>query len=304
MQARAHYLAAVNRARNYIDANLAGDTSLPTLAGIAGFSSFHFHRVFFEATGETLHALVMRVRLERAIVLLRAAPGKSLTSIAAEVGFGSSSSLSRAFAQRFGVKASSLRSNSAMHAFLAQLRPAQPTALPSQTPALEQSHAALGPSLRIENWPAVPLAYVRVTGAYLDPAALVAAYRKIEDWADAQGLDSAASRLIGMSMDDPAVVPLAKCRYDFCRESNIKPLVRSGISHDTLPANTWAVLPCKGDLAAVERCWNYLFREWLPASGWQPAALPALEVFHGRPEQLGWEQFDLDCCLPLAPFYP
>lgn len=297
MHAQPHYLAAINRVLDWIQTNLAGDTSLQTLAAVAGFSSFHFHRVFVAITGETVHAMVMRLRLERALALIRRTPHKSLTSIALESGFGSSSTMARAFAQRYGVKPSVLRSEPEWQHFLAQQRPEKPS-----VSAPPPSHPPMHATPRIEHWPALPIAYVRVFGAYLKPDALVAAYRQIEDWADERAIDRAHSRLIGMSIDDPAVVPLAKCRYDFCRETPLKEKARRGIHHRILPASSWAILPCQGDLASVDRSWSYLFGQWLPASAWQPANLPALEVFHRRPEEIGWENFDLDCCVPVEAF--
>lgn len=297
MHAHPHYLAGINRVLDWLQTHLAGDTSLQKLAEVAGFSSFHFHRLFVAITGETVHAVVMRLRLERALALIRRTPRKSLTSIALESGFGSSSTMARAFAQRYGLRPSTLRSESAWQHFLAQQRPEQPR-------VSQQPHPSVHATPRIEAWPALPLAYVRVFGAYLKPEALVAAYRQIEDWADERAIERSHSRLIGMSIDDPAVVPLAQCRYDFCRETSLKEKARRGIQHRVLPASHWAILPCKGDLACVDRTWNDLFEHWLPASAWQPANLPALEVFHRRPEEIGWENFDLDCCVPIEPFCP
>lgn len=296
LHAHPHYIAAINRVLDWIETHLAEDVSLQKLADVAGFSSFHFHRLFVASTGETVHALVMRLREARALALIRHAPFKSLTSIALESGFGSSSNLARTFARRYNVKPSALRSREAWTSFLMQRRPEA-----SISSAQSQAPASVLTAPRIEQWPALPLAYVRVFAAYLNPGALVAAYRQIEDWADARAIERGQSRLIGMSIDDPAVVPLAKCRYDFCRETTVREKASAGIHHRILPASRWAVLPCQGDLEQVDQSWRYLFAEWLPRSGWQPANLPALEVFHRRPEEIGWQNFDLDCCLPIEP---
>jgi AraC family transcriptional regulator len=296
------YRERINLAVDYVRRNIAEDTSLETLARVAGFSAFHFHRVFSEATGETIHTHVTRVRFERAIALMRGAPNKSLTSIAHESGFASSSNFSRKFAQRFGIKPSSLRGEKAMQRFLQSLRQSvQDVVRHDQKSEASVDYEKLHRGVRIESWPALSMAYVRVTGGYLKPDALVAGYLRIEDWADAQPIPRQGSRLVGMSIDDPAVVPLAKCRYDFCRETAVKPKARSGVNHITLPACRWAILACRGDLSEVDRCWTFLFREWLPQSGWQPAAIPALEVFHRRPQEIGWDQFEMDCCVPIEP---
>jgi len=38
----------------------------------------------------------------------------------------------------------------------------------------------------------------------------------------------------------------------------------------------------------------------LPASRYEPANMPAFEVFARTPEEIGWETFDLYCCLPIV----
>jgi AraC family transcriptional regulator len=53
--------------------------------------------------GETLHAFVRRLRLERALHLMSHDRRRSLTEIALACGFASSSDFSRSFKQRYGV---------------------------------------------------------------------------------------------------------------------------------------------------------------------------------------------------------
>jgi DNA gyrase inhibitor GyrI len=38
-------------------------------------------------------------------------------------------------------------------------------------------------------------------------------------------------------------------------------------------------LHCVGDLAHVDRVWHYLYRIWLPSGAYEPADLPAMEMF-------------------------
>ena len=73
-----------------------------TSAAAAGFSSFHFHRVFKSLLGETLNQFVKRLRLERALYLMSHAPNRSLTDVALGCGFSSSSDFSRSFKQCYG----------------------------------------------------------------------------------------------------------------------------------------------------------------------------------------------------------
>jgi DNA gyrase inhibitor GyrI len=133
--------------------------------------------------------------------------------------------------------------------------------------------------------------------------------------------------IIGMSQDDPAITPSEKCRYDmgvaFQEEAEKKGIVgeilrsrqragRSllmpdraeceafGLTTREFEAETIAVIHCVGDISLVGYAWQYLFRIWLPASGYQPANMPAFEVFARTPEEIGWETFDLYACLPIV----
>lgn len=97
------YVERVNRAIDYILCNLDQPLQLEVVARVAFFSPFHFHRVFQSLLGETLNHFVKRLRLERALFILSHGRERSLTDIALECGFASSSDFSRSFKQRYGV---------------------------------------------------------------------------------------------------------------------------------------------------------------------------------------------------------
>jgi AraC family transcriptional regulator len=94
------YRARINRVIKAIIRNPDGDWTTEALAGLAGISAFHFHRIFRALTGETMFAFVQRRKLLRALELID--EGRfTLTEIALECGFDSGSSLSRAFRKHF-----------------------------------------------------------------------------------------------------------------------------------------------------------------------------------------------------------
>jgi AraC family transcriptional regulator len=64
------------------------DWTTERLAGLAGISAFHFHRLFRALTGETMFAFLQRRRLLCAIELI-GEDRFSLTGIALECGFDS-----------------------------------------------------------------------------------------------------------------------------------------------------------------------------------------------------------------------
>jgi AraC family transcriptional regulator len=49
--ARAEYVARINRVMDHIERHLDARLSLDELAAVAGFSPFHFHRVFAAMVG-------------------------------------------------------------------------------------------------------------------------------------------------------------------------------------------------------------------------------------------------------------
>jgi AraC family transcriptional regulator len=83
-----------------IDADLAGDLSVPVLAAV-GISPDHFARLFRRASGVTPHDFIVRRRVERARDLLRAG-GRSIAEVAHDVGFADQSHLTRHFGRLLG----------------------------------------------------------------------------------------------------------------------------------------------------------------------------------------------------------
>lgn len=292
------YLERINQAIDWISANLDDDLSLQRVAAAAHFSPFHFHRIFKILTGESLLQFVTRLRLERALFLMRSAP-RSLTDVAVACGLGTSSSFTRTFRKHFGVAPSAAD----LDLLLRERKIGQdaPAGMHYFMKPFPVEEAPDDMRVRIERFGPLKLAYVRVVGSYLKPEELKSAFHRLEDWARRSGIDRQRSLLIGMSMDDPEIVPLAKCRYDFCRTVEVAPRPREGISFTTLRACDWAICHIHGDIAKFDRAYNYLFKHWLPGSGYQPAPLPGMEIFRSHPDDIGWETFDIDACIPIMP---
>ena len=92
----------LQRVLDYICANLKSDMSLEDIAGIAGYSAFHFARKFTLAVGIPPHRYIARMRLENAMAELEAAK-LSLAEIAFNAHFSSQASFTRAFHRATGM---------------------------------------------------------------------------------------------------------------------------------------------------------------------------------------------------------
>jgi AraC family transcriptional regulator len=88
-------------AAHYIERNATEPVSLDDVAQAIGVSSFHLLRIFRRAIGVTPHQYLMRVRLLRAMALLRDT-GKSITVVAYEAGWSDLSNFTRTFGRDVG----------------------------------------------------------------------------------------------------------------------------------------------------------------------------------------------------------
>jgi len=54
----------------------------------------------------------------------------------------------------------------------------------------------------------------------------------------------------------------------------------AGLSLKTIPAATWAVFPCVGPIpGSIQNVFQRIFQEWFPATGYEHAGLPEMEVY-------------------------
>src|SRR6202166_3633145 len=92
----------LRRVLDYIAANIKDDITLVNLAGVAGYSPFHFARKFSLAMGISPQRYISRIRLENAMAELAA--GKlPLAQIALNAQFSSQASFTRAFHRATGM---------------------------------------------------------------------------------------------------------------------------------------------------------------------------------------------------------
>ena len=80
----------------------ASTVDLAAMARVAGMSPFHFARSFRRAFGQTPHAWLTEVRLQRAKMLLSRS-GTHVTDVCFDVGFSSLGSFSALFARHVGL---------------------------------------------------------------------------------------------------------------------------------------------------------------------------------------------------------
>ncbi len=295
------YIDRVNRAIDFILRNLDQSLKLEVVARAACFSPFHFHRIFRSLIGESLAEFVKRVRLERALALmsrknLATRRTQSLTEIAFECGFGSSSDFSRCFKQRYGVPPSEFDVDS----FRMQRREEWQTAVtePEHRHLLDRLEPGANPDgfeVRLRHLPPRCVAYIRVLDSYR-PGAVARAAEQLVQWAEARGL--ADGQWLGYMWDDPEIVDHQNCRYDVGLEvPEVTP--RGDVGRIEFPAMQVAEVEIRGAIDLEMRALDWLYGTWLPASGFVPTEQPGFEAWMGRPFAHGTEYFELIAQLPV-----
>lgn len=86
----------INSVCNYIDENFTSELTINKLAKIAGYSTFHFSRLFKEYKNQTVYSYIIHRRVMYAETLLMM-PELNITQVATSCGFESISTFNRVF---------------------------------------------------------------------------------------------------------------------------------------------------------------------------------------------------------------
>ncbi len=289
------YVERVNRAIDYVISRLASPLRLAQVARAAQLSPFHFHRVFQALVGETLASFVKRLRLERALVRMAHRPA-SLTAIALECGFSSSSDFSRCFKKRFGVPPRSFDMHTWRETHNADIEAA--AAAPAARERLLRLPAGQNPDgfrVTLRELPARTVSYIRVLNPYRGDAVPRAARRLIA-WAQRRGL--AAGQWLGYQWDHPEFVALEDCQYHVGVETPA-PCAGGEVGTFRFPAMTVAEVTLRGGIDLELRALQWLYGTWLPRSRYVPDDQPCFEAWLGLPFAHGMEHFELRAQLPV-----
>ena len=303
---RSEYESRMHRVVETIDRQLDRPLDLATLAEVAHFSPFHFHRLFAAWMGETLGDYLRRRRVEVAAMRLVAQPRVTVLQTALAVGFGSAEAFTRAFNARFGCSPSAWRKQQAKRPFAdsnlgqADRKMSQADAgIASEHDGSRKPESETIMKVKLVDRKPVTVAYLRHLGPYGDPISRF--------WQDTYYPWAVTNNLLeqpryGISHDDPSITTPEQCRYDACAE--VPPnFAASGKSFKTtIPGGKYAILGFNGAADQVGEAWAALLREWLPSSGLQLDARPCFEHYPKGAEydpQSG--AFECEICIPVAP---
>jgi len=293
-RSQAEYNKRMHAVIEYVDRHLDEDLDLATLAGVAHFSEFHFHRLFRALTGEVLGDYLRRRRLEVAATRLHAQHGVPVLQIALGVGFGSAEAFARAFRARFQCSPTQWRNSKRNQ----MARKGDQATKNGKRKAGGSNQKESVMNVKLIDREPVQVAYLRHTGAYGPPLGKFW-METVAPWMATNGLFG--RERFGISLDDPAVTKPAQCRYDACVQSAEGEVLTGSPQHKKIPGGKYACLPFEGTGAEIGAAWDSLLRDWLPKSGLQLDARPFFEHYpvDGRYDPKTG-RFTCNICVPVA----
>ncbi|NRB67114.1 MAG: GyrI-like domain-containing protein [Vibrio sp.] len=285
------HIFRINDVLYHIHKDISKPLLAKELADIAAYSEQHFHRVFKQVVGESIHQYIRRTRMEYAANQLMFEPHSSVLDIANKCGFHSVSSFSRAFKSTFSVSPGEWRKHEQQNI---------------DKPYLKDPEIAAGyhrvakkslPEPKIIETPDRLAAYIRHVGY---SRTVKNAWRVLTSWAGSEGRDT--SRQYGLHHSNPALVELDNCRYVACIEIDTQIKVRGIVNQLVIPGGLHAVFRLTGVYGELLPQISKVHEQWLPESGFKLGPTPAYVHYHRNHFLHEDEHFELDFYLPIS-FY-
>ncbi len=322
-QRRHMYVVGINRAMDYIEANLGQDLSLAKIASAAGFSKYHFHRLFGAITGETLNRFIKRIRVEKAAAKLKGNPGTSITEIALDCGFSGSAAFARVFKEYFGMSAGEWRDAGCPDQ--SKIRKTESNSSESMRNNWKEYPVSIchlgdvtyNPQWRIEmtdnandikvdvtDMDELNVVYVRHVGPYAGQSEVFEGMiERLMAWAGPRGLIRfPETRMLSVYHDDPDITEEDKLRTSMCLTVPEGTPVDGEVGTMKVSGGKYAVAHCEiTDPKEYGKAWEALMGSWMPESGYQPADGVCYELYQNDPKQHPEGHALIDLCVPVKP---
>ncbi|MEM7184342.1 MAG: AraC family transcriptional regulator [Spirochaetota bacterium] len=310
------YQNRINRVIDFIEKNLEEELSLGKLSGVANFSPHHFHRIFSANIGEPLNQFIQRLRLEKAAGKLLADSGTSITQIALDCGFSSSSAFARTFKDFYGTSASKWREEKfAKNSKIRKVKSKDcedslhnsVTITDNNTQTRnhtmpKQSEFKQPISVEVRELPSTSVVYLRHIGNFKEaPQLFQEMFSKLINWTGARNLlNFPETKVMTVYHDNPEITEEDKMRTSLCITVPQETQVEGEIGKMTLQGGKYAIAHFElQDPQEFAAAWNGLYGRWLPESGFQPNDGPPFEVYLNNPAEHPEKLSIVDIYLPV-----
>ena len=232
------YIQSVYKVIFYIEQNYNYDLTLEELSKVAGFSKYHFHRIFNSIVGENVSDYIRRVRLSSTMKQFKT--NLNITQIAQTSGYETNASFSKAFKKHFGITPKEFSKNAKK----------------------KKGNKMLEPKI-VEIEP-IDVLYVRKTGDYIHSAD--EAWKTMVAFVNENELFEKAVARYGISHDNPTVIDTNKLRYDACLELNDNVNPKGEVSYKQIAGGKYALFMHKGSPSLIGETFKNI-GDWIVESG-------------------------------------
>lgn len=261
--------------------------------------------------GETLNSYINRLRLEKAAHKLRRNLNLSITEIALECGFSSSSAFTRAFRSFFSQSPSDYREQflraqpklSQAGESAKIINPAVSYASPIE-PAQYAKLRGFPFNARVEHLPSYHVAYIRLIGfrenTYNEN--INKTFGKLAQWLEVRDIYNKDTQCIGLTYDDTEITDPSRCRYMCCFTVPEDAQAEGEVGVENTPSGKYVISHIQGEWAdygeLFSKITDFLYGIWFPQSGYEPGeGLSYLEKYY----QYKSGRLNMDLCIPVKP---
>lgn len=297
------YISRICKVQDYIEKYYFQSISVEKLADIAGFSKYHFNRIFKSILNESISQYVNRTRIEHSLFLLAYRTDKSITDIALDLGYTDSAIFSRAFKANYGISPFAYRKKYSTkckeNIFISEYN--EPD---KKKRWVQETYSDLG-EIRIESRDEMAVVYVRHVGDY---RSLERNYAKLiqqlfRESAKQYLMDQENVELLAMYHDNP----------EFGQEDQFRTSLCMSLPKDFVPKENdkLGVMSIEGGLYAIGRfsiqqeefqdAWDYMYQQWLIASDYIPRDACPFEVYLNNPMEEEDHHIEVDIYMPIEP---
>jgi AraC family transcriptional regulator len=291
---RKEYVARINIVQDYIEKHLDEELRVSELSSIALFSEFHFQRIYRMMTGESLYSYIKRIRLEKAVFLLRTNKNLPIQEIAFNTGFSSQSSLAKALKEAYGISGSRIRKLSEEMMIKILDNNSRNGKVYDYN---REYNMPIGVDIKIIQ--PTPILYIRYIGAYKGNSDLfMKLFTKLYSYGNENTLISPKTDWFVLYHDFG----------ELTEESKLRLSVAMSLEKEYKPKEEFGIMEISGGKYAVgkfilkedeyQKAWNYMFYKWLPESGYIPDDKPCFERYPIS-ENNKDGRMEVEICIPI-----
>jgi len=263
--------AQIQKVTYYIENHLNDDLDVRMLAKIAGYSHFHFCRIFKLSVGESMISYAIRLRLERASSEVRRGK-KSMIEIALDAGYQTPTGFLKAFKVRFGTTPTEYKSTAKVQHYIYK----EKTMTNAKIVHREEAHVV----------------FTRELGSYEKSSDI--AWKRLSGQMEGLGeqfvktppsfemdLKKGEGEALGICHDNPKVTDENNLRYDAALgwgEAEVKELEKYGFKTKKIAGGKFATVSYQCQKEGAENAWYGLYA-WIEKNGYEFRDEPAFEKY-------------------------